>query len=243
MVEDAAGARSGRLGSVEDLRRTDEATAPEAGGGRGGASTGRRETGGCGNEVPPRSPGSAELWVVAGAPGAGKSTSATLLLQQLDPVPALLDKDTLFAGFVEEVQRSHGRPLGQREGDWYDAHVKLHEYAGMTAAAAQIRATGCPVMLVGPFTGQIRDPQRWQAWVDELGGEPVHLVWVRCDAATLRGRLLQRGSHRDTGKLAGFERFLARMTPDVPPPVRHLEVDCRDGAPPVERQLAHLLTR
>jgi predicted kinase len=186
-------------------------------------------------------PGPADLWVVAGAPGAGKSTLAALLLQRLWPVPALLDKDVLFAGFVEEVQRAQGRPPGEREGDWYDDHVKRHEYTGMTQAAAQIRATGCPVMLVAPFTGQIRDPGCWRAWVRELGGDPVRLVWARCDATTLRNRLTNRGSSRDTGKLDRFEQFVARMTPDVPPPVPHLEVDCRDGAPPAGQQLARLL--
>jgi len=98
-------------------------------------------------------------------------------------------------------------------------------------------------MLVAPFTGQIRDPDRWRVWVDQLGGRPVRLVWVRSDAATLRARLLSRGSAQDAGKLAAFEVFVARMTPHVPPPVGHLEVDNTQGAPPLADQAAALLDR
>ena len=52
----------------------------------------------------------AAVWVVAGAPGAGKWTVAGLLLQRLRPVPAVLDKDVLPGGLVGTPLAASGRP-------------------------------------------------------------------------------------------------------------------------------------
>jgi predicted kinase len=180
----------------------------------------------------------ADVWVVAGPPGGGKTTVAGVLLSLLTRTPALLDKDTMYGRFVEATLSSAGRPIGEREGSWYDSHVKIHEYGGMTDVAREIRSRGCPVLLSAPFTNHIHDPGMWRSWVQQLGGETVRLLWVRSDAASVHHNLETRQSDRDAWKLAHFGEFIASMHLDREPTIPHVAIDNRlSASTTIEAQL------
>ena len=61
-------------------------------------------------------------------------------------------------------------------------------------------------------------------------------ILLESDAAS-RARLVERGDPKDAGKLAAFDAFVERMQPDRPPPVPHVEVDNRTGAPSLTGQV------
>jgi predicted kinase len=154
-----------------------------------------------------------------------------LLAAALDPPGAVLDKDTLFSGLVAAMLHAAGRPYGEREGPWYNENIKKHEYAGMARAAREVRRHGCPVVLVAPFTSEIHDGDLWAAFVSDLGGPPVQLVWLHVDAESLRERLTGRADPRDAAKLDRFDGFIAAVRPGDAPPVPHHEVDNRRRGP------------
>jgi predicted kinase len=142
---------------------------------------------------------------------------------------------------VTATLRAAGRPVGEREGPWYDEHIKIHEYAGMTSTAREIAANGCPVLLSGPFSGPIHDPGAWAAFTASLGAVGVHLVWVYCDERTLRERIVARGSERDGAKLADFTGYVARIRPEKPPAVPHILIDNTGPPAATARQVAAIV--
>lgn len=186
----------------------------------------------------------ADLWVVGGAPAAGKTTVSSLLIENYPSPIALLDKDTIYEDFDKATLEMSGRTTGDREGDWYKRYIKPLGYAGLTATAREIRENGCPVLLSAPFTTQIHNADIWHDWVDQLGGERIHLAWVQTDASTLRRNMDKRNSPRDADKYNDFDTFLKRVKIDSPPPVEHFTIDNRmNASKSLEAQVVQMLEK
>lgn len=150
--------------------------------------------------------------VVAGPPGAGKSTIGAALADALGA--PLLDLDELaplpFAGTRDQ------------------------RYALLIPAArTSIKAGRAPV-LVAPFTQEIASPKAWVEFCGKLSASVVRLVYLRIDEDERHRRLRDRRAPRD--ELHGVDPAAhpSRLHPDVLALVL-------DAAEPVERSVARIL--
>ena len=179
-----------------------------------------------------------DVWVIAGAPGAGKSYFAERFVRLFTTPPALIDKDSMYNQLIDAVLIESGRLIGERESGWYNTHIKAHTYGGMIAVAEQVRRNGCGVVLTAPYTELLYTEGAWETFVDAVGGATVRLIWIRTDFETLRFRLSTRGFERDGDKLASFDTYASGMHLNDFPIVNYVEIDNRlNAAKTIELQV------
>lgn len=148
---------------------------------------------------------------VAGVAGSGKTTLGLEIARATGA--ALLDLDTLTNPLLDRLPQSlFGR-------HWlaspHSAAVREGRYAALAATAREVRSTAGSVVLVAPFTAELRGGEEFARLREAVGGD---LLFVRLagDAAVLRHRRAQRGEDRD----------LHRPDADsVAPLIDHIEIN------------------
>lgn len=83
------------------------------------------------------------------------------------------------------------------------------------------------VVLVGPFTKELRDPS-WPAELHKTLGAAVEIHYVQCPPEIRRRRLSDRGDARDLAKLEDWEEYIQYYGPERPPEFEHVLVDGSD---------------
>lgn len=170
-------------------------------------------------------PGTA--WIVAGAPGTGKSTLAAPLAREQRAF--LLDRDVVTAPLTRVIAEL----VGAAADDLDDPRVRDvlgdRAYEVVLSPARDNLLLGRDVVVVAPFTRALGDYGQARELHERLGCAPLRVVWLTCPDDERRRRLERRGAARDVRKLDA-----AALVAEVEPIVPHAVVDGRWA---VEEQL------
>jgi predicted kinase len=160
--------------------------------------------------------------ILAGGPGAGKSTVGRALARRLRA--ALVDQDTVTGPLVDVVADLVG------VHDLDDARLagptRSARYEAVIAVAEDNLRVGTPVVMVAPFTRERRDLDTWTNLDRRLrnaGGSPL-LVWLWLKPETAAQRLKARSAARDLAKAGDSVSFAAALDAGEPAGP-HLSVD------------------
>jgi predicted kinase len=178
--------------------------------------------------------------IVGGYAGSGKTEFSRRLAQLTGW--ALVDKDSITQAVVRAALRSAGESPDDRESHFYRSTLRPAEYQAVWDTTYENVESGNSVIMVAPFTSELRD----SAWCRRAGvafgdlGAIVHAVWVRCDPASMRARILRRAEPRDTGKLARWDQYLAGLDLAYTPAMPHTIIENSLSSEPLRQQAERL---
>ena len=161
------------------------------------------------------------LIVFAGHAGTGKTTLARIAVPRLHERTGesfcVLDKDTVYGAFSSKVMGLLTGDADDRDSPAYLENLRDQEYSGLLDIARENLALGVNVILVGPFSREVKSRRMFDA--DALGmphGTPIRVVWVWLDEVTAKERIVARGDHRDRYKLEHWDAYRQRrFDPDA----------------------------
>lgn len=181
--------------------------------------------------------------LIGGYAGSGKTELGRILARKTGwPI---LDKDTTTRSVVEAALEALGHSPNDRESDLYLTIIRPAEYDALIATLVENIECGNSAVVTAPFIRELKD----QAWCDRLAanlaslGAELHVVWVRCDADTMRTYLKHRGAARDASKLANWTRYLSTIDLDFRPAMPHQVVDNSANSSPLQQQAAELVDK
>ena len=157
------------------------------------------------------------LVLVAGFAGSGKTEVSKLLSRNLGWT--LLDKDTLTRPLVDALGQAVSGDPDDRQSDAYLARIRPLEYECLMSTTWEVLDMGGRVVATAPFVKEFGDLD----WLDDVDLDcqmrevAYRLVWVQCDATTLRKRLTDRGASRDRWKLANWSTWAASLVEPILP--------------------------
>ncbi|UCB54962.1 MAG: ATP-binding protein [Thiotrichales bacterium] len=159
--------------------------------------------------------------IVCGTPGSGKTTHAKKLAAT--GAVTVLDIDTVTERLVRIGLVESGHSPDDRDSDYFKRTYRVPIYEALFDIARE-NLPYHDVVIVGPFTREIQDPD-WPAKLSGVLGSPVEVHYVQCRPEIRRQRLALRGDARDRAKLEDWDRYIRYYGDEHPPVFLHRRVD------------------
>jgi predicted kinase len=177
----------------------------------------------------------ARLIYFCGHAGTGKTTLARRAVARLHAATGesfcLLDKDTLYGAFSARVMGLLTGDPNDRDSPAYLDHLRDQEYSGLVEVAAENLALSVNVLVVGPFSREVRAHTLHDARAYPVpAGTRTRVVWVDLDETVALERIRRRGDPRDAWKLAHWDSYRSRRF--LPAPDDYPELIRYDNTPP-----------
>jgi len=149
-----------------------------------------------------------------GGAGAGKTTLARALARERRA--ALLDMDSLSRPAAEALMIQAGLDPDDRDSPEYKALCRDLGYRLTMNAALDNLDVGTDVVVIGPFTKEIEDPNWLERELGRIGASPqnvdVKVVFVHLpDEQLYKRRIQQRQSKLDQWKLDNWDSFKSSL--------------------------------
>ena len=180
--------------------------------------------------------------LIGGYAGSGKTELGRIFARRTHW--PMLDKDTTTRPVVEQALELLGQSPNDRESELYRKSIRPAEYDALIAAMIENVECGTSAIVTAPFSLELAD----RTWCDRMAanlarlGADLHVIWVRCDAESMRRHIRHRGAARDTTKLADWDAYVAGLDLAFEPAFDHYTIISNSAdARPLQEQAEQLL--
>ena len=186
-------------------------------------------------------PGHPHVVLIGGYAGSGKTELGRMIVRVTGW--AMLDKDTTTRPVVEAALELLGQSPSDREGTAYLTVIRPAEYEALMSAMAENVECGASTVVTAPFLRELTD----RSWLDRVKAQcdalsaRLTVVWVSCDADSMRSYLKHRGAARDAWKLAHWDEYLSSINLDFRPDFEHVVIENSRGSRPLHDQVKELV--
>ena len=162
-----------------------------------------------------------KVFIVCGTPGSGKTTYARRLSS--DRHATMLDIDTVTERLVRIALVESGHSSDERDSEYFKHTFREPIYEVLFDIARQNLPVQ-DVVVVGPFTREINDPD-WPVKLSTKLACPIEIHYVQCPPDVRKKRLASRGDARDQAKLEDWENYILYYGDESLPVFKHVLID------------------